>query len=77
MGSKAEFLDITVKWRISSWSLEALSEGCQAFSEMGRAETITSLTQEVSLPDVLKVMAIKITERADRPKTGQKIEKPS
>ena len=28
---KAEFLDITVKWRISSWSLEALSEGCQAF----------------------------------------------
>ena len=50
MGSKAEFLDITVKWRISSWSLEALSEGCQAFSEMERAETITSLTQEVSLP---------------------------
>ena len=50
MGSKAELLDITVKWRVSSWSLEALSEGRQVFSEMERAETITSLTQEVSLP---------------------------
>lgn len=50
LGSKAEFLDITVKWRTSSWSLEALSEGCHVFSEMKRAETITSLTQEMSLP---------------------------
>lgn len=55
MGSKAEFLDITVKWRISFLVTQALSEGCQVFSEMKRAETITSLiNRRWAYPDVLE-----------------------